>query len=64
MCAGKIMQTEQLVFMYLGIFIHTYTTTIKEKEAMYLKENKGVGTREILGGRMGRGNDVINFKNY
>lgn len=36
----NIILTEQVVFMYLGT--HTTKTTIKEKEAMNLNENKEV----------------------
>lgn len=56
------------IYVFRNIYTHTYTTTtattIKEKETMYLQENNGVGIWEILGGRMGGGNDVINLKNY
>lgn len=34
--------TEPVVFMYLRIYTNVYVTTIKEKEAMTLKESKSI----------------------
>lgn len=57
---SNTVQTEQVIFMYSAIcYIYTYCiTTIKEKEAINLKENKEEGTWENLEGGNGGGNDV------
>lgn len=58
------MQTEQVVFVYLDLYIDLYIrtciATIKEKEAINLNESKGGITEECWGRGKGRGgNDVI-----
>lgn len=61
---GNIIQTEQLVFMYIGMHVCVCMTVLKENEVMNERQNKGKCVWEGLGREKGKGNWCkYNFKN-